>query len=153
MEIIITSGIGIGDTELSAFDNALFKAGIGNLNLICLSSVIPVNTKIQVDDVDYNNTRIGHKCYVVISKVLVTQNNKKGFAGLGWVNDYENGGVFVELTAKTRNELNDKIEKSLNNMNSYRSLNGEIQTKIIEVENKKKVSCGIVAAIYNIEKW
>lgn len=152
MKIIITSGIGAGDTELSAFDNALFKAGIGNFNLISLSSVIPVNTKIQVGVINYNNTKIGYKCYVVISKILVKKNNK-GFAGLGWINDFEKGGIFVELKAKTRNELNDKIKKSLNNMNSYRDLKGGIQTKIIEVKNKKKVSCGIVAAIYNIEKW
>ncbi len=37
----VTSGAGEGDTLLNAFDNALLAAGIGHLNLIKVSSVIP----------------------------------------------------------------------------------------------------------------
>jgi arginine decarboxylase len=36
-----TSGAAEGITPLNAFDNALLRAGIGNLNLIKLSSVLP----------------------------------------------------------------------------------------------------------------
>jgi arginine decarboxylase len=37
----VTSGRAEGGTELNAFDNALLAAGIGNLNLIRVSSVLP----------------------------------------------------------------------------------------------------------------
>jgi arginine decarboxylase len=33
-------------TELNAFDNALLKAGIGNLNLIKVSSIVPANVDL-----------------------------------------------------------------------------------------------------------
>ncbi len=41
-----TSAGAEGDTELNAFDNALLKAGIGNLNLMKVSSVIPASAKL-----------------------------------------------------------------------------------------------------------
>ena len=41
-----TSGHAEGITELNAFDNALLNAGIGNLNLIKLSSIVPANVEI-----------------------------------------------------------------------------------------------------------
>ncbi len=41
MKIHIGTSIGTGETELSAFDTALYNAGIANYNLLYLSSVIP----------------------------------------------------------------------------------------------------------------
>ncbi len=46
MKISITSGKAEGPTKLNAFDNALLDAGIGNINLIRVSSIIPPDTKI-----------------------------------------------------------------------------------------------------------
>lgn len=37
----VTSGAAEGGTELNAFDNALLAAGVGNLNLIRVSSILP----------------------------------------------------------------------------------------------------------------
>ena len=37
----VTAGAAEGTTELNAFDNALLAAGIGNLNLIKVSSIVP----------------------------------------------------------------------------------------------------------------
>lgn len=45
MKIAITSGKAEGPTELNAFDNALLDAGIGNVNLIKVSSIIPADFK------------------------------------------------------------------------------------------------------------
>jgi arginine decarboxylase len=44
--IWVTSGNAEGETELNAFDNALLSAGIGNLNLIKVSSVIPRGVEV-----------------------------------------------------------------------------------------------------------
>ena len=41
-----TAGHAEGVTELNAFDNALLQAGIGNLNLIKLSSIVPANVEL-----------------------------------------------------------------------------------------------------------
>ncbi|MFN8522150.1 MAG: arginine decarboxylase, pyruvoyl-dependent [Chloroflexota bacterium] len=42
----LTSGGAEGSTELNAFDNALLAAGIGNLNLVRVSSIVPANAEL-----------------------------------------------------------------------------------------------------------
>ncbi|MEN6591703.1 MAG: arginine decarboxylase, pyruvoyl-dependent [Methanobacterium sp.] len=46
MKVSITSGKAEGPTKLNAFDNALLDAGIGDVNLIKVSSIIPAGTEI-----------------------------------------------------------------------------------------------------------
>ncbi len=45
MKIAITSGKAEGPSKLNAFDNALLDAGIGDVNLIKVSSIIPADFK------------------------------------------------------------------------------------------------------------
>ena len=47
MKIAIVSGKSEGPTKLNAFDNALTAAGIGDVNLIKVSSMLAGNTEIQ----------------------------------------------------------------------------------------------------------
>ena len=47
MRIAIVSGKDEGPTKLNAFDNALSRAGIGDVNLIKVSSMLAGNTKIE----------------------------------------------------------------------------------------------------------
>lgn len=47
MKIAIVSGKDEGPTKLNAFDNALTKAGIGDVNLIKVSSMLAGNTEIE----------------------------------------------------------------------------------------------------------
>lgn len=46
MKVAITSGKAEGPSKLNAFDNALLDAGIGDVNLIKVSSILPKNTNI-----------------------------------------------------------------------------------------------------------
>jgi len=46
MNVSITSGKSEGPTRLNAFDNALLDAGIGDVNLIPVSSILPAGTEI-----------------------------------------------------------------------------------------------------------
>lgn len=46
MKISLTKGESEGPTKLNAFDNALLDAGIGNVNLIPVSSMLP--SKIEI---------------------------------------------------------------------------------------------------------
>src|SRR5262245_64043329 len=41
-----TSGSAEGTTALNAFDNALLAAGIGNINLVKVSSILPPDTEV-----------------------------------------------------------------------------------------------------------
>ncbi|MDO5848272.1 MAG: arginine decarboxylase, pyruvoyl-dependent [Methanobrevibacter sp.] len=47
MKIAIVSGKDEGPTKLNAFDNALTNAGIGDVNLIKVSSMLAGNTEVQ----------------------------------------------------------------------------------------------------------
>lgn len=47
----LAAGAAEGETPLNAFDNALLAAGIGNLNLIRVSSIVPPGAR-RVDYVD-----------------------------------------------------------------------------------------------------
>ena len=47
MKIAIVSGKDEGPTKLNAFDNALTSAGIGDVNLIKVSSMLAGNAEIQ----------------------------------------------------------------------------------------------------------
>jgi len=46
MKVSITSGRAEGPTKLNSFDNALLDAGIGDVNLIKVSSIVSGKTKI-----------------------------------------------------------------------------------------------------------
>ncbi len=46
MKVSITSGKAEGPTKLNAFDNALLDAGIGDVNLIKVSSILPTGAEI-----------------------------------------------------------------------------------------------------------
>lgn len=50
-KFFMAAGAAEGPTELNAFDNALLKAGIGNYNLLKVSSIIPPDSR-KVDSVD-----------------------------------------------------------------------------------------------------
>lgn len=45
-KVVVISGKGYGNTLLNAFDKALLDAGIGNLNLIQVSSVVPADAEV-----------------------------------------------------------------------------------------------------------
>jgi len=44
--VCLVWGAAEGDSELTAFDNALLKAGIGHLNLIAVTSIFPEGAKL-----------------------------------------------------------------------------------------------------------
>ncbi|QIA28092.1 arginine decarboxylase, pyruvoyl-dependent [Thermaerobacter sp. PB12/4term] len=45
-KVTVVAGSGEGDHKLTAFDNALLAAGIGNLNLIKVSSILPPDCEV-----------------------------------------------------------------------------------------------------------
>ncbi len=50
-KVTLVAGSGVGNTDLTAFDKALIDAGVGNLNLLRVSSVLPPGVKL-VDKLD-----------------------------------------------------------------------------------------------------
>ena len=66
--IYVSSGIGNGQTKLSAFDATLWNAGVANFNLIKLSSIIPPYSQIKIQNLKDNGVKnFGDKLYVVLA--------------------------------------------------------------------------------------
>jgi len=156
MKIIITEGKGEGLTELSAFDRALYDAGIANYNLIKLSSVIPENSQVISDKIDWNQKEHGYKLYVVLSECVESKVGKGAWAGLGWITQNKNcgKGIFVEHKGSSEQEVKELISKSLESLRDYRPEEyGDINYRIVGVKCKGRPVCSVVAAVYKSEAW
>ena len=156
MNIQITKGSGTGPTELSAFDSALMSAGIGDQNLICLSSVIPHGSNIVFEKPSFTPKDFGSKLYVVISDVRSSTAGQEMWVGIGWVQEASTKkGLFVEHHSNTQKGLEDMISNSLNHMTASRPNDkwSEIQMAIEGTTCKGRPTSVLVSAVYQTEGW
>lgn len=155
LNIKIVRGVGMGQTSLSAFDAALWKAGIANYNLIYLSSIIPPNSKIEfIENLNENNINIGHKLYVVMARCEQMKVGKEAWAGLGWIQRKDGSGIFVEHYANNEKELDKLLQISLEDVISHRLGEWGTMKKVTSgIRCVDKPVCAIVAAVYKSDKW
>ena len=147
MIIDIVWGKSEGKTLLSAFDRALLGAGIQNLNLIPLSSVIPKNSKVEQVGKTQLFKEVGDVLYVVIASFGCQKPEAVISAGLGWVQT-EQGGLFIESAGEfNQADCEEEIRIGLTEMLETRGWSGEIKMKVIshKVEELANVT---VAAVY-----
>ncbi len=155
MKIIISKGTGESVTTISAFDAALFEAGIGNYNLIKLSSIIPIGSRIEKKQFRQPTNEYGHRLYVVMSSKTVEEPEKEAWVGLGWTTSRVNGqGLFVEIGGNSKKEVEEEIYNSINEMKLIRKIPfGKIYTETIGIKCVQKPVCAIIAAIYQSKGW
>lgn len=154
--IKITSGTGVGSTELAAFDAALFSAGIANFNLIKLSSIIPDGFEPIKEKVNLNDQGFGHRLYVVLSSDAKSKKGKEAWAGIGWVKSISNPkrGLFVEHHGNSKKQVAKLIKATLTDMVSYRPDKfSEIDYEIVGLKCEEKPVSAVVAAVYQSEDW
>ncbi|RLG13765.1 MAG: pyruvoyl-dependent arginine decarboxylase [Candidatus Nanohalarchaeota archaeon] len=155
MEIKITCGTGEGQTKISAFDKALYDAGIANYNLIALSSVIPENAKIIESKIDWNEKEHGNRLYVVLAKCIEVQKEKEAWAGLGWIQDELGKGLFVEHSGSSEKEIVELINASLKDMQRTRreKYGKKINHSIACIKCNGNPVCALVCAVYKSTPW
>ncbi|MEA3229922.1 MAG: pyruvoyl-dependent arginine decarboxylase [archaeon] len=154
MEIKITYGSGEGPTELSAFDKALYDAGIADYNIIVLSSIIPEGAHITLGKIDWNRREHGYKLYAVLSRQIETEIKKEAWAGLGWIQDTTGKGLFVEHQGSSEQDVKDLIGRSLSSMQEYRSnIYDRFNQKLVGIKCKKDPVCALVCAVFKSESW
>jgi arginine decarboxylase len=153
--ITVTAGVGEGATELSAFDRALYTAGIANFNLLVLSSVIPADAQVALGEPKLSEAAWGDRLYVVMADTRQSAAGSEAWAGIGWVQNEESGaGLFVEHSGNSKAEVESQVEQSLTSMTAYRPQTfGPIQTHTIGVECAGRPVCALVAAVYQAEGW
>lgn len=163
MKIFVVSSVGEGQTQLSAFDAALNKAGVYNFNLIRLSSVVPPHSEIVTDVLPEVTGEWGDKLYIVQAEMRSEISGEGIAAGIGWYQfEPDHRGVFVEHEAagKSADDAYQKVEQmiklSLEDLCKGRNMSfdpSKINNKIISGSVKDKPACALVIAVYQSEGW
>lgn len=128
----VSSGKAIsGVSDLNAFDEALLEAGIGDTNIISVSSVLPANIK-QVAPAELPHGAIIHS-------VLAQQRGGEGemiTAGIGFAFRRDRGGGYVVEGHMhgTKRALKEVLEWKLNGMAKRRGVRlGQYHYRIEEL--------------------
>jgi arginine decarboxylase len=156
MKIQISDGIGVGPTELAAFDQALVHASVANYNLIYLSSVLPPGSDVgYVDRPKRPQGTWGDRLYVVMAQRRVSQRNQEAWAGIGWIQDEETKkGLLVEHEGHSESEVRADIEHSLNALAKNRKVSfGPQNLHIVGTKCVDKPACALVVAVFESSRW
>lgn len=158
MKIRVRKGVGVGPTELAAFDQALVKANIANFNLLYLSSVLPPKSDVVIEE-EAKFTPIeggwGDRLYVVMAQKRTNQRNQEAWAGIGWIQDEKTKkGLLVEHEGHSETEVRADIKHSLNALAKNRGLDfGHVNMAVVGVKCQDKPVCALVAAVFETSKW
>lgn len=145
MKIAIVSGKSEGPTKLNAFDNALTDAGIGDVNLIKVSSMLAGNAEIE----ELPKLKAGAMVNCVLSEV--TSNNPgDNIAAVIAVAIGEELGCVVEATGinEKLDDLIDEAKMMVEYMMDKRKV--EIKNLIIESSTTtvKEIASVVASVIY-----
>ena len=145
MRIAIVTGHDEGPTKLNAFDNALSNAGIGDVNLIKVSSMLASNTQIC----ELPKLKAGAMVNCVLSEVTSDNPGDEIIAVIA-VAIGEELGCVVETTGinKDIDELTDEAKDMVTYMMDKRGV--EIKELIVEYSatTVKNIASAISSVVY-----
>ena len=156
--IPVTGAVGSGPTEIAAFDNALANAGISNLNLIRLSSVIPTGARVEVS-IDDRPRHIGgewgDRHYVVYADARAVEPGQVAAACVGWVQNPDTGaGLFVEVEGDDESRVRSDVMASLDAMARTRDIDLGPSTLLSRsIRCVDEPVCALVVASFTTEGW
>lgn len=162
MNIIISPGKGLGKTLLSAFDAALFDAGVSNYNLLILSSIIPPGAVIKQQKYRTPDSEYGHRLYVVLSENRSRESGRYIGAAIGWCQEEDGRGVFVEhhftenSDRAVRSQLKEEVRRSLSDLCRLRGFSFSQKKMNIKMSVAKVTDAPasvLVVAVYQPESW
>lgn len=155
MIIPVTSAVGHGPTELSAFDAALVGAGVADRNLIYLSSVLPPASSVRiVDRVHGTPGGWGDRLYCVMAQERTSIAGEQAWAGIGWGQDASGRGLLVEHHAPDERSLRHLISNSLDALCRNRGI--DLPTRGLAVAGAECTGepvCALVVAVFEAAAW
>lgn len=153
LPISIRTAAGTGQTRLSAFDDALWRAGVANYNLIRLSSVIPRQSRITFDT-DPVKGEHGDQLFCVYASTQAERPGDTAWAGIGWTRDESGRGLFVEHSAATEESLDSLIQLTLEDMIKRRGGGyGDIHSVKVSARYDDQPACALAIATYQVSGW
>ena len=144
-QYFLVSGASDGTTPLNAFDGALLQAGIGNTNIVKMSSIVPPHCQ-RVSPIALPPGALVPAAYASLTSDVPGELISAGVA-LALPHDAERNGLIMEYSAKGDRA---KIEETVRNMavEGMRVRKWEIkELKSIAVEYKVKKVGAVLAAI------
>ncbi|WP_330249855.1 pyruvoyl-dependent arginine decarboxylase [Nocardia sp. NBC_00565] len=156
LTIEIGAATGVGPTAMSAFDAALRDLGVGDANLIRLSSVIPPRATLARTGRVRKPIPWGDRLYCVYAAQHANTAGERAGAGIGWVlrDDGSGAGLFVEHEGDTAAEVARLIRSSLIDMTRNRPQRfGPIQLCTTEARSDGRPTCALVLAAYHTTPW
>jgi arginine decarboxylase len=154
LTIVLTTGVGHAPTPLSSFDAALYEAGIGDANLIALSSVIPQAAELVEKRPELPPEAWGHRLYVVLAQETATVPGQQAWAGIGWVRDETGRGLFVEHHGPDEDGVRADIAASLDSMRTYRPQHfGPVEMLLRGTQCEGAPATALVSAVYQSQGW
>ena len=145
MRIAIVSGNSEGPTELNAFDNALYEAEIGDVNLIKVSSMLEANTKVE----KLPKLKAGSMVNCVLSSITSTRKGEELIACVAVAIGEELGCV---VEANGINKDPEEIKDEAISMVKYMMNKRDVKIKELIVEEAhhtvKEIGSAIAAVIY-----
>ena len=152
-DITVRTGSGAGLTRLSAFDAALLAAGVGDLNLIPLSSVIPPGSRLT-RTTEPLAARHGDRLFCVLACAWADQPGETAWAGLGWARDATSRGLFVEHHSGSQASLLEQIRLSLADMSANRGGGFvDVETATASAHYLDRPACAVAVAAYTVQGW
>lgn len=141
-KFFVTAGSAEGKNSLNAFDNALLKGRIGNLNLMRVTSILPPGVEycpeIQIPPGSLVPTAYGYIISDVPGELIAAA------VGVGFSKD--TFGVIMEFSGKCSKE---EAEKAIENMlkEAFETRGMELQgMKIASTEHRvEKIGCALAA--------
>jgi arginine decarboxylase len=139
----LTSGSSEGNMALNAFDNALLKAGIGNLNLIKISSILPPKAQFTPG----LEIPAGALVPTAYGSIVSTEVGATIAAAIAVGISEDSFGILMELTGKyTKLEVEEKIKKMIEEAFAFRKMPLK-DFKVSAVEHiVQNVGCALAAA-------
>jgi arginine decarboxylase len=165
LNVLIVSGVGHGETTLSAFDAALAEAGIHNFNIIKVSSILPRGWGIKaVYRYDARADEYGQRLYVVMAEIRTDRIGTTIGAGLGWYQAEDGRGLFaehvdqIEGRASTEAERNvaSKIHKTIRDLCAVRDWpfdEDRLRSMTVSSPVDEKPTSVLVAGVYSAKAF
>ena len=149
--VVLTKGVGAGNNELTAFDKALLRAGIGNLNLIKVSSIIPPGAKVvKVEDCILDLPK-GALIPAVYTQII---SSTKGLTissaiGVGIPKELEQNGMILEASIQGPSEKAETLVRQMI-VEAFEAREMELAETVIissEAQSAHHIVCTVAAAL------
>lgn len=142
----LVSGAADAATPLNAFDGALHNAGIGDLNLVKVSSIIPPDCH-KIDPYTINPGTLVASAYASITSALPGEVIAAGVA-VAIPEEVDRAGIIMEYSARGhREEIEEIVINMARNALQMRGLiikHVESRTIEVKVENVAAAFAGVV---------